>query len=272
MGGGAKWWKKTKAAIAGKTHFITTKCFKHFEVSGLNSCTQHKRLFAGVPGLCFLFYWRTKCYSLLALPLDILPCNLPARWAVEWVEKLRISQAGNFDWQHFCVPLPGSLAILYACVCNHSDVCVPVCVSVCVWGKYVSVCEHIAIFNKIVSAFIFGYAFHLFKTQTIVRGNKDTSRERWALGGSVASPIQAPIHIDTHTLLCPLGFPNAADTFHPARVRPAVSFSSSMGPNIVALFNAFAIAHCICWNFLQILFYIFASPVLFFSIFIQDTL
>lgn len=32
--------QKIEAGKAGTTHFITTKCLKHFDVSGLNSCTQ----------------------------------------------------------------------------------------------------------------------------------------------------------------------------------------------------------------------------------------
>lgn len=124
----------------------------------------------------------------------------------------------------------------------------------------------IAIFNKIVSAFIFGYAFHLFKTQTIVKGNKDTRTK--GDRKSISHPTLWP----RTRFYAPWGasFPQCrtAQTVQPCNLatllppsQPPIHSAPFLGGhNIVALFNAFAIAHCICWNFsvfFSILFVIF---------------
>jgi len=119
---------------------------------------------------------------------------------------------------------------------------------VSVW-KSMSLCLRFAIFNKMVSAFIFGYAFHLFKTQTIVKGNKDTRTK-----GDRASITYTALWPRTR-FYAPWVFPQCRSPTlwppnHPTTQTPHHPLNPLLGGhNIVALFNAFAIAHCICWNF-----------------------
>lgn len=146
----------------------------------------------------------------------------------------RVSKRGdcpawNFDWQHFCVS-----TFLAATVRE----CVGV--SACMWVVRVcALCLCVCISQSSIKLFVlFGLPFCFFFSTTLFICLKRNycARQRVAASSSVqlaACPASAPapIRLPTHSLL-------------PTHCWPRLPC------NFVALFNAFALAHCICWHFI----------------------
>lgn len=124
--------------------------------------------------------------------------------------------AWNFDWQHFCVST--FLAASYMCVR------LPLRVHVCVCVSQSSI--KLFVLFGLPYFFVVGCAFHLFKTQLLCRAESCGAASLTATPPLSCCPaLPSPFPLTPH--LC-----------------------QRLSCNFVVLFNAFAIAHCICWHFL----------------------